>query len=71
MFLSHNDISFILPGCNNQVYVGKGDEGERQYKTKKFLLWTFQELVGLLKEEEVTVDHQFYSQHFICIKTLI
>ena len=52
MFLSRNNISFILPGRNNQVYVGKGDDGKCQYKRKTFLLWTFQELVGLLKEEE-------------------
>ena len=51
-FLSHNNISFNLPGHNNQVYVGKGDDGKHQYKTQKFLLWTFWELVGLLKEEE-------------------
>ena len=34
------------------IKLGKGDDGEHQYKTKKFLLWTFQELVGLLKKEE-------------------
>ena len=40
-FLSRNNISFTFPGRNNQIYVGKGDDGERQYKTEKFLLWIF------------------------------
>ena len=37
-FLSSENINFNLPGNNNQVYVGKGDDQECQYKAKKFLL---------------------------------
>ena len=37
-FLSRNNISFTFPGRNNQIYVGKGDDGERQYKTEIFAL---------------------------------
>ena len=37
-FLSSDNINFNLPGNNNQVYVGKGDDQEWQYKPKKFLL---------------------------------
>ena len=47
-FLSRNDITFTLPGRNHQVYVGKDVNGDRQYRTKKYLLWTYRELVGLL-----------------------
>ena len=51
-FLSRNDISFTLPGQNHQVYVGKDVNGDHQYQTKKYLLWTYQELVGLLQTED-------------------
>ena len=50
-FLSQNNISVTLTGQNNQVYVGKGDDGKRKYKTNIILLWTFQEF-ALLKQEE-------------------
>ena len=52
LFLSRNDISFTLPGQNHQVYVGKDVNGDHQYQTKKYLLWTYQELVGLLQTED-------------------
>ena len=51
-FLSGNDISFTLPGQNHQVYVGKDVNGDHQYRTKKYLLWTYQELVGLQQTED-------------------
>ena len=51
-FLSRNDISFTLPGRNHQVYVGKDVSGDHQYRTKKYLLWTYQKLVGLLQTED-------------------
>ena len=51
-FLSQIDISFTLPGWNNQVYLGKGDDGKHKYQTKKYLLQSFQELATLLKQEE-------------------
>ena len=50
--LSRNDISFTLPDRNHQVYVGKDLSGDRQYRTKKYLLWTYQELVGLQQTED-------------------
>ena len=28
-FICHNDISFTLPGRNNQVYLGKNEQGGR------------------------------------------
>ena len=51
-FLSRNDISFTLPGRNHQVYVGKDVNGDCQYQNKEYLLWTYQELVGLLQTED-------------------
>ena len=51
-FLSRNDISFTLPDRNHQVYVGKDVNGDRQYRTKKYLLWPYQEFVGLLQTED-------------------
>ena len=51
-FLSRNDISFTHPSRNHQVYVGKDVNGDRQYRTKKYLLWTYQELIGLLQTED-------------------
>ena len=51
-FLCRNDISFTSPGQNNQVFVGKNEEGEILFKSKKYLLWTFSELHGILTQEE-------------------
>ena len=41
-----------MSGQNNQVYVGKNEEGESPFKSKKYLLWTFSELHGILTHEE-------------------
>ena len=51
-FLSRNYVSFTLPDRNHQVYVGKDVNGDRQCRTKKYLLWTYQELVGLLQTKD-------------------
>ena len=50
-FLSRNEISFTLPGWNHQVCVGKDVNGDCQYQIKKYLLWTYQEFVGLYKQK--------------------
>ena len=52
LFLSRNDVRFNLPGRNPHVYVGKDVLRDRQYRTKKYLLWTYQELIGLLQTED-------------------
>ena len=52
LFLSRNDVRFNLPGQNPHVYVGKDVLRDRQYRTKKYLLWTYQELVGLQQTED-------------------
>ena len=53
-FLCRNDISFTLPGYNNQVYIGKNKQAESLFKPKKYLLLTFSELHGILNKEEDT-----------------
>ena len=30
--------SFTLPGCNNQIYIGKNEHGESIFKLKKCLM---------------------------------
>ena len=42
-FLCDNNISFTLPDRNNQVYDGKHDDGKSIFKSKKYILWTFNE----------------------------
>ena len=58
---------YIFLGCNNQVYIGKNGNGERQHKTKKFALWTCQELFAFLVNKKMTAYQQFHFQHFIDI----
>ena len=53
-YLCRNDISFTLPGYNNQVYIGKNKQGESLFKPKKYLLLTFSELHGILNKKEDT-----------------
>ena len=47
-FLDHTDVSYTLPGRQNQIYMGKVD-GEKVYKAKKYLLYTYHQLHGLLE----------------------
>ena len=49
-----NDISFTFPGRNNQVHIGINEQVESLFKPKKYLLWTFSELHGILSKEEGT-----------------
>ena len=51
-FLSDNSISMTLPGRNNQVYTGKDENGESIFASKKYILWIFNELASIIKEEE-------------------
>lgn len=66
-FLCRNDISYTLPGRNNQVYLRKVD-GVSQFLPKRYLLWTFQELHNLLKNEE-NLDDIRLSSLYRYIKT--
>ena len=59
-FLCHNDISYILPCQNNQLYMGKVN-GKSRFSTKEYLLWTFQELHSLLIKEAEMAGIKFSS----------
>ena len=48
-FLSNNTNSFTLPGCNNQISIGKNEHGGSIFKPKKYVLWTFNELDTTLR----------------------
>ena len=50
-YLNRNDISYTLPGRNNQVYEGK-ENGQSTFASKKFMLWTYKELSELIKNED-------------------
>ena len=63
-FLCRNTISFTLPGRNNQIYIGKDENGENKFNSKKFILWTFYELASILSEEE---DEDLFKLKFSII----
>ena len=51
-FLCRNTISFTLLGRNDQIYIGKDENDESKFNSKKFILWTFYELAFILSGEE-------------------
>ena len=50
-FLKSEGISYTMPGRKDQVYIGKGPDGQRMYKPKYYLLWTLREILAMLNEE--------------------
>ena len=44
-FSERPDISYCKPGRGDTVYCGKNEMGDKIYKSKHYLLWTFKELV--------------------------
>ena len=44
-FLERPDISYCKPGQGDTLYCGKNEMGDKIYKSKHYLLWTFKELV--------------------------
>ena len=50
-FLKSEGISYIVPGRKDQVYIGKGPDGQHMYKPKYYLLWTLREVQEMLNEE--------------------
>ena len=50
-FLKSEGISYTVPGRKDQVYIGKGPDGQRMYKPKYYLLWTLREILAMLNEE--------------------
>lgn len=51
-WLDKPDITYTNPGRKDNIYVGKLD-GVSQYKTKKYLLWTLNETLSLINEDEI------------------
>ena len=50
-FLKSEGISYSMPGRKDQVYIGKGLDGQCLYKPKYYLLWTLGEILAMLNEE--------------------
>ena len=63
-FLCGNRISFTLQGRNNQIYVGKNEKGESEFKSKKYILWTLNELSKIISEDK---DEEFSKLNFSTI----
>ena len=40
-----------MPGRKDQVYIGKGLDGQSMYKPKYYLLWTWRETLAMLNED--------------------
>ena len=49
-FLQRPDISYTCPGRKDQVYVGKTKDGDKDYRTKYYLLWKLSEILSLFKQ---------------------
>ena len=63
-FLCGNRISFTLQGRNNQIYVGKNEKGESEFKSKKYILWILNELSKIISEDK---DEEFSKLNFSTI----
>ena len=50
-FLKLEGISYTMPGRKDQVYIGKGPDGQHMYKPKDYLLWTLREVQEMFNEE--------------------
>ena len=50
-FLEQSDIAYVCPGRKDTVYLGKDVTGERIYKAKHYLRWTFDEIVAMYNED--------------------
>jgi hypothetical protein len=51
-FLTRNDISYTLPGRDNQVYLGKDVNKESIFALKKYLLFSYSELFCLAQNDD-------------------
>ena len=63
-FLDRPDITYTMPGKKEQVYMGKVN-GKKVYETKKYLLWTLNELLNIANGCEATgiqPEDSFVSQ---------
>ena len=46
--LQRPDLSYTCPGRRDQVYVGKTKDGDKDYRTKHYLLWKLSEMLPLI-----------------------
>ena len=46
--LERPDLTYITPGRKDNVYVGKNNEGVREYVQKRYLLWSLRDLLEIL-----------------------
>ena len=51
IFLKSESMSYTVPDRKDQVYIGKGLDGQRMYKPKYYLLWTLREILAMLNEK--------------------
>ena len=51
-FLSRSDMTYINPGCQDNVYIGKVDV-ERKYLCRQYLLWTLKDLLDMINGIEL------------------
>ena len=51
-FLSRSDMTYINPGRQDNVYIGKVD-GERKYLPRQYLLWTLKDLLDIINDSEL------------------
>ena len=49
-FCERPDISYTCPGRKDQVCIGKGDDGNKKYHCKHYLLWKLKEIVPLMND---------------------
>ena len=50
-FPERPDISYCKPGRRDTIYCGKNQQGEKEYKSKHYLLWSFKEIVQMFNAE--------------------
>ena len=64
-FLSRPDISFVVAGRNNQVYMGKVD-GKSVFAPKHYLMFTLKEILHLAKQDSELSNLSYYRlQQFV------
>ena len=59
-FLEQSDIAYVCPGRKDTVYLGKDVTGERIYKAKHYLRWTFDEIVAMYNEDNPEDKVSYY-----------
>ena len=61
-FLEQSDIAYVCPGRKDTVHLGKDVTGERIYKAKHYLRWTFDEIVAMYNEDNPEDKVSYYRK---------